>query len=241
MLLGKIEHFASRGAMKIEGLGPKMVERFLDEGLISGIADLYQIDYAAVAALPGFGEKSAENLRKEIEGSKEQPLWRLLNGLSIPGVGSEVARLLADTYGGLDIIADATVDDLSQTPGIGPILAENIHSFFKNPVHREMIMSLKHAALKALEERARPAKTEAPAEGPFAGKTIVLTGTLSKYTREEMTDKLVSAGAKVAASVSKSTDYVLVGENPGSKFKKAQNLGVRIISEEEALEMLGNR
>ena len=108
MLLGKIEHFASRGAMKSRGCGPKIVERFLDKGLISGIGDLYKIDYTAVASLPGFGEKSAENLKKELEGSKEQPLWRLLNGLSIPGVGSEVARLLANTYGDFDTIGNAS-------------------------------------------------------------------------------------------------------------------------------------
>lgn len=241
VLQGKIEHFASRGAMRIDGLGPKIIERFLDEGLIRGLEDLYAVNFDEVASLSGFGEKSAEKLKKEIEGTKEQPLWRLLHGLSIPGVGSEVARLLADSMGNYDAIASADKETLSGIPGIGPILADNIYSFFRDPAKVKMLAALRKAGLKAFEEKVELAEEirGAESEGPFTGKTVVLTGALSKFTREEMTDKLIKAGAKVTGSVSKSTDFVIVGESPGSKFTKAQQLGIRILSEDEALGILG--
>jgi DNA ligase (NAD+) len=237
-LQGKIEHFASRGSMRIDGLGPKIIERFLDEGLIRDIPDLYVLNFDEVATLSGFGEKSAEKLKTEIEASKSQPLWRLLNGLSIPGVGVEVARLLANSFGNFDAIASADVDTLSAIPGIGPILAENISSYFQEPSKRDMLKALKNAGLQAFAEISAQAKEEPASEGPFAGKTVVLTGSLAGSTRDEMTEKLIGAGAKVSGSVSKNTDYVVAGENPGSKFTKAQQLGVKILTEEEAVSML---
>lgn len=240
VLQRRIEHYASKGSMRIEGLGPKIIERFLDAGMIKDIPDLYHIDYDEMAAMPGFGEKSAENLREEIEESKKRPLWRLLHGLSIPGVGAEVAKLLVKEFGSFDAIADADTEALANISGIGPVLAENIHSFLREPEKRELIQRLRDAGLEAFEEERKepmPGPSE-EARGPFAGKTVVLTGSLENFTRDEMTEKLESAGAKVTGSVSKKTDYLVAGESPGSKFDKAQKLDVPILSEEDALEML---
>ena len=226
--------------MRIEGMGPKIIERFLDEGLISDIPDLYQLDYADISLLPGFGEKSAENLRGEIEGSLKQPLWRLIHGISIPGVGSEVAKLLVNELGSFEKIADANEETLAEIQGIGPILAKNIHDFFRDPHGEKLIESLKKAEFQAfIEIHETKRKSAEDLSGPFAGKTIVLTGALQQFTREEMADKLNNAGAKVSGSVSKKTDFVIVGENPGSKFDKAQKLGVAVLTESEALKMLG--
>ncbi len=237
VLQGRIEHFASKGAMRIEGMGPKVIERFLDEGLIGDIPDLYHLDYGEIAGLEGYGEKSAQNLREEIERSKGMPLWRLLHGLSIPGVGAEVAKLLVQELSSIDAIKSADPDALATIHGIGPILAENIHSFFNDVTRIELLNRLKDARLKAFEGEIKPAEVVVE-KGPFSGKAVVLTGSLTTLTRDEMTDKLNAAGAKVTGSVSKKTDYVIVGENPGSKFTKAQKLGVPILCETEALDML---
>ena len=237
VLQGKIEHFASKGSMRIEGMGPKVIERFLDEGLIRNIPDLYSLNFEEVAGLSGFGEKSAENLREEIEQSKNGDLWRLLHGLSIPGVGAEVARLLVDNLGSLEAIRNADSAVLADIHGIGDVLARNIRNFFSDPHQIELLDILERAGLQAFTE-VHEIRTVTDATGPFAGKTIVLTGALSIYSREDMKEKLSAAGAKVTGSVSSKTDFVIVGENPGSKFSKAQKLGVTILSEDEAIKLL---
>jgi DNA ligase (NAD+) len=241
VLQRQIEHFASKGSMRIEGLGPKIIEKFLDEGMIRDIPDLYSLDYSEMATMPGFGEKSAANLEEEIEGSKKQPLWRVLHGLSIPGVGSEVAKLVVKEFGSFNAIANAQPEELAEISGIGPVLADNIHDFFRDPEKQAMIERLRDAGLEAFREERKeaPPGPSEEATGPFAGKTVVLTGALEHFSRDEMTEKLEAAGAKVTGSVSKKTDYVIVGANPGSKFDKAQKLDVPIISEAEAVDMLG--
>ncbi|MFH1675837.1 MAG: NAD-dependent DNA ligase LigA [bacterium] len=237
---GRIEHYASKGAMRIEGMGPKVIERFLDEGLIRDIPDLYKLDYDEIAGLSGFGRKSADNLKEEIEGSKKRQLWRLLHGLSIPGVGSEVAKLLVENFGAFKAIAEADEDSLSSIRGIGPILAEHIHTFFNDPERKIFLDALKNAGLEAFgESHEIKAEKTITVTGPFAGKTIVLTGSLANHSRDEMKELLENAGAKITESVSSKTDYVIVGDKPGSKFDKAQKLGVAILSEDEADKMLG--
>lgn len=239
VLLRRIEHYISKGAMRIEGMGPKIIERFLDDGLISDIPDLYNLDYNDIALMPGFGQKSAENLREEINGSLNQPLWRFIHGISIPGVGAEVAKLLVNELGSFEKIAAADEETLAEIQGIGPILAKNIHSFFSDPHGENLISQLKETGMQAFSEvHEVKDKPGADLTGPLAGKTVVLTGTLQQFTRDEMKDKLNDAGAKITGSVSKKTDYVIVGENPGSKFDKARKLGVAILSESEALDML---
>jgi len=236
VLQRKIEHYVSKGCMRIEGMGPKIVERFLDDGLIKDIPDLYKLDYDEISVMPGFGEKSAENLKEEIEGSKNQPLWRLIHGLSIPGVGAEVAKLLVKELGSYENITKADEEGLGEIDGIGPVLAENIYKFFRDEERENLLEGLKKAGLGAFNEVIE-VKAEI-VEGQFTGKTVVLTGALQKHTRDEMKELLEKAGAKVSGSVSKKTDFVIVGENPGSKFVKAQKLGVEILSEEQAVELL---
>ncbi|HDS30598.1 MAG TPA: NAD-dependent DNA ligase LigA, partial [Firmicutes bacterium] len=239
VLQGKIEHFASKGAMRIEGMGPKVIERFLDEGLIKDIPDLYTLNFDEVAGLSGYGEKSAAKLKDEIEASKNRELWRLLHGLSIPGVGAEVSRLLVNEFGSFDAISGSNINELSRIHGIGDVLAKNIHDFFRDENNIEMLKKLKSPGLKAFDEtHLRAQKSGSEQTGAFTGKTIVLTGSLSRHTRDEMTEILIESGAKVTSSVSKNTDFVIVGENPGSKFTKAQQLGIAILSEDEALNMI---
>ncbi len=238
VLLRRIEHFVSKAAMRIEGMGPKIIERFLDDGLIKDIPDLYHLDYGYIALMPGFGQKSADNLEEEIKGSISQSLWRLIHGISIPGVGAEVAKILVKELGSFDRIEEADEEKLAAILGIGPVLAENIHSFFREPHGEQLIKDLKEAGLLAFTEvtESKPGL----ASGPFAGKTVVLTGALQQFTRDEMKEKLNEAGAKVTGSVSSKTDFVIAGEKPGSKFDKAGKLGVKVLSEDEAIRMLGD-
>lgn len=238
VLLRRIEHFVSKAAMRIEGMGPKIIERFLDDGLIKDIPDLYRLDYGYIALMPGFGQKSADNLEEEIKGSISQQLWRLIHGISIPGVGSEVSKILVNELGSFDRIEEADEEKLAAILGIGPVLAENIHSFFREPHGEKLIIDLKDAGLQAFTE-VTEVKPDL-ASGPFSGKTVVLTGALQKFTRDEMKGKLNQAGAKVTGSVSSKTDFVIAGENPGSKFDKAGKLGVEVLSEEDAIRMLGD-
>ncbi len=238
VLQRRIEHYVSKACMRIEGMGPKIVERFLDEGLIKDIPDLYILNFDEIATMPGFGEKSAENLKSEIEGSKSQPLWRMIHGISIPGIGAEVAKLLVNKLGSYSAITSADQESLADINGIGPVLAENIFSFFRDDERAPILEGLKSAGLAAFDEVHDVVTAIEGASGPFAGKTVVLTGALSQFSRDEMKEKLESAGAKVTGSVSKNTDYVIVGENPGSKFDKAQKLGVAILREEDAIGMI---
>jgi len=238
VLQKRIEHFVSKGAMRIEGMGPKIIERLLDEGFIKDIPDLYDLDYDEIATMPGFGKNSAENLKKEIEGSKSQTLWRLIHGLSIPGIGSEVAKLLVKEFGCYDAIASAEQESLAEIDGIGPVLAENIYKFFRDKDKIKLLEGLKDQGLEAFSEKHEKTGLSEITQGPLVGKTFVLTGVLAKFTRDEMKEKLDAAGAKVTGSVSKNTDYVIVGENPGSKLVKARKLGINILSEDEASKLL---
>jgi DNA ligase (NAD+) len=238
-LLRRIEHFASKGSMRIEGMGPKVIERFMDEGFIHDIPDLYSLDYAGISSLDGFGEKSAENLREQIETSKSRELWQLIHGLSIPGVGAEVAKLLVNECGSLDEIITADTDTLGTIAGIGPVLAVNIHDFFRDKDKIELIKKLREAGLAAFTQKNDKKKVDAASAGPLSGKTVVLTGTLPNYSRDEMKEILESAGAKVSGSVSNKTDYLLAGESAGSKLGKAEKLGITILGEKEIRKLLG--
>ncbi|MCK4720531.1 NAD-dependent DNA ligase LigA, partial [bacterium] len=207
VLLRRIEHFVSKAAMRIEGMGPKIIERFLDDGLIKDIPDLYHLDYGYIALMPGFGQKSRDNLEEEIKGSISQQLWRLIHGISIPGVGAEVSKILVNELGSFDRIEEADEEKLAAILGIGPVLAENIHSFFREPHGEKLIKDLKDAGLQAFTE-VTETKPDL-ASGPFSGKTVVLTGALQQFTKDEMKGKLNGAGAKVTGSVSSKTDFVI--------------------------------
>jgi len=228
-----IQHFAMRNAMDIEGLGEVLVHQLVEKNLVRDVADLYSLTVEQLAGLERMGEKSASNVIQAIAASKQRELWRLLNGLGIPHVGEAAARKLAEHFGHLDAIAAASVEELQQVEDVGPVMAESIHGFFRNPRNQQVIAKLKQAGLRLKAEPRKP-----KAESPFAGKTVVITGTLEKFSRAEAQEVLRHAGAHVTDSVSKKTDYLIVGADAGSKLEKAQKLGVKTLSEAEFLEML---
>jgi DNA ligase (NAD+) len=227
-----VKHFV--GAMDIDGLGEENVRRFLSEGLIQDSADLYALTTDQLSELEGFGETSATNLVQSIEASKEQPFERVLYGLGIPGVGYVNARNLARHLRSMDALLAATEDQLVEVEGIGPIMARTIEETLSEDRTRELIGRFREYGLKMEEEG--PA---APAEGPLAGKTLVLTGTLPNLTRDDAAQRIEAAGGKVTGSVSKKTDYVVAGADPGTKLTKAQDLGTEVLDEDGLLALLG--
>ena len=230
--MGAVLHFASRRAMDIEGLGDKLVEQLVSQGLVKTVADLYRLKKDTLADLERMGEKSAQNLLDQIEKSKSATLPRFLNALGIPQVGEATALALARHFGDLDPILDADADQLQEVEGIGPNVAEEITSFCHQKHNREVIAQLRKAGMHweriVVDRKAQP----------LAGKTFVLTGTLAAMSRDEAKEKLTVLGAKVAGSVSKKTDYVVVGEEPGSKADKAAELGIVMLDEKAFLKLL---
>ncbi len=227
-----IKHFAAKGAFDIDGLGDRLVEQLVDRGLIVSSADLFRLEQGELSALERMGEKSAENLVTAIENSKEIPFGRFLFALGIRHVGEGVADLLAKAFQHLDTLMDAERDRLLAVEGIGEIIAESIEHFFAQPRNREMV----HRILDSGVHIIYPAPKSA---APLEGKTFVLTGTLSAMSRSEAKKKIQDQGGKVAGSVSAKTDFVVVGDAPGSKLEKAKALGVRVVGEEEFLRLLG--
>src|SRR6478609_1616444 len=221
-----ILHFAQRRAMDIEGLGEKLVDQMVDAGVIRVLPDLYRLGLQGLVALERMGEKSALNLLAALEKSKATTLPRFLYGLGIRHVGEATARDLARHFGQLDAIMDAGVEQLLEVPDVGPIVAESAHAFFQQPHNREVIEQLRACGVH-WEEGAPSVQ----AVLPLAGKTVVLTGTLPTLSRDEAKDMLEAAGAKVAGSVSKKTDYVVAGAEAGSKLDKARELGVTVLDE----------
>ncbi|WP_042424146.1 NAD-dependent DNA ligase LigA [Comamonas granuli] len=228
-----ILHFAARRAMDIEGLGDKLVDQLVDQGVIRTLPDLYRMGLTALITLERMAEKSAQNVLAALEKSKRTTLPRFLFGLGIRHVGEATAKDLARHFGGLDAIMDATVEQLLQVNDVGPVVAEAIHTFFAQPHNREVVEQLRACGV-AWEEGA-PAER---ATLPLAGKTVVLTGTLPTLSRDAAKDLLEAAGAKVAGSVSKKTHYVVAGEEAGSKLAKAQELGVPVLDEAGMLTLL---
>ena len=228
-------HFAQRRAMDIEGLGDKLVEQLVDGGIVRTPADLYRLGLAKLAALDRMAEKSAANVVAAIEKSKDTTLARFVYALGIRNVGEVTARDLARHFGGLDALMDASVEELQEAPDVGPVVAQSIAAFMHEPHNREVIEQLRAVGVRWKEgERAR-----APHGGPFAGKIVVLTGTLGTMTRDEAKERIEAAGGKVTGSVSKKTDFVVAGAEAGSKLDRAQELGVRVLDEGEFRAMLG--
>lgn len=203
-----------------------LAEQLTRDGLVHDIADIYGLTKEALLALPRLGEKSVENLLRAIEGSKRRGLARLLAGLGIRFVGEQTAQILAGDFGSLDAIASASLDELQHSDGIGPEVAGSVHLFFQQPSNLAMAARLRDAGVDlTAPKRARAAI------GKFAGKTFVLTGTLPTLTRDEATELIVAEGGKVTGSVSKKTDYVVAGDEAGSKLTKAQQLAVPVVDE----------
>jgi DNA ligase (NAD+) len=233
---GRIELWCSRGAMDIEGGGEVLVRQLVSSGLVGDVADLYRLKPDEVAGLERMGEKSAQNFLRGVAESKQRDLWRVLYGLGILHVGAGVAKALSRCFASLDDILAAPVDQLTQCPDIGEVIARSITQWDGDPRNRKLIERLRQAGVNFKSELYQP---QAKA-GPLAGKTFVLTGTLPNLKREEAAAKIEAAGGKVSGSVSKKTDYVVAGVEAGSKLEKAQKLGVKIIEEAELLNLTGN-
>jgi DNA ligase (NAD+) len=224
-----VKHFI--GAMDIEGFGEENARRFLEQGLIGNVADIYNLTVERLTELDGFGEVSARNLVEAIEDSKRQPFHVVLYALGIPGIGFVNARNLARHFRSMDELMNAA--DLTQVEGMGPIMAKTVHETLAESRTRELVERLRGYGLQMEEEGEAP-----PAEGPLVGKTVVLTGTMPNLTRPEATQRIEAAGGKVTGSVSKKTDYVVAGEDPGSKLTKAQELGTEVLDEDGLLALL---
>ncbi|MGA3163077.1 MAG: NAD-dependent DNA ligase LigA [Verrucomicrobiota bacterium] len=231
---GRLEHWCSRGAMDIEGGGEALMALLAKSGLVHDVADLYRLKLEPVAALERMGEKSAKNFLDALASSKSRDLWRLLFGLGILHVGAGVAKSLGKHFATLDDIFAATAEQLTETEDIGEVIAQSIVQWHSDARNKKLIERLRDAGLNFKSSLYQPAAKA----GPFAGKTFVLTGTLPTMTREEATAKIESLGGKVSGSVSKKTDFVVAGEDAGSKLDKAQKLGVKIISEKEFRAMI---
>ena len=229
-------HFASRRAIDIEGLGERLVDQLVDAGLVRTLPELYTLGVAKLVALERMGDKSASNLVAELEKSKRTTLARFLYALGIRHVGETTAKDLAKHFGALDRILDASVDQLLEVPDVGPVVAQSIRTFFEQPHNREVVEQLRAAGVAWDEHEGRRAAAAAP---PLAGKTFVLTGALPTLTREAAKERIEAAGAKVAGSVSKKTDWVVAGGEAGSKLDKARTLGVEVIDEAALLRLLG--
>jgi len=234
-LLGKLIHFASRRAMRIEGLGVALAEQLIAEKLVKDVGDLYSLTLEQVAGLERMAKKSATNLLSQIEASKSRDLLNLIYALGIRHVGERTAGILAHEMGSLERLASATVEELDAIPEIGLTVAESVHDWFDDEGNRALCDRLRAAGVKT--EAAR--RSSAQADERFAGKQFVLTGTLAGFTRDEARALIEARGARVNSSVSKKTDYVVAGEAAGSKLDKAQSLGVAVIDEDTFKEMLG--
>jgi DNA ligase (NAD+) len=228
-----LRHFCSRRAMKIEGLGEKLVDQLVSEGLLSDTASIYDLKAEALTGLERWGEKSAANLLSEIERSKDNDLSRLLLALGIRHVGEKAAATLARRFGSLDALMAAGEDELQTVEEIGPNTAKALLAWFSHPRQRELVEKLRGHGVNFVSRDRRPS-----GEGPLVGRTVVITGALPGIARGEAARRLEAAGAKVSGSVSRKTDYVLAGESAGSKLEKAKSLGVRAVTWEEMLEIL---
>jgi DNA ligase (NAD+) len=232
-LQGRIESFAKRERMNIDGIGEKLAEQLVSSGLVTTVADLYRLTKEQLIGLDRMGELSAQNLLDAIEGSKSRGLARLLAGLSIYGVGEGMAPLLVDQFPTIDALLAASKEELASVKGFGPRRAESVYNFLHGP-GKKIIQDLRDAGLK-LTEDVKPKVTS----GPLAGKTVVVTGTLQNYSRKEIEDAIAAHGGKTTSSVSKKTDYVVAGDEAGSKLDKARQLGVKVLTEDEFEKLIG--
>lgn len=228
-----IVHFASRGAMDIQGLGEERVRQLVEAGLVGDVADLYRLTAAPLLELDGFAEQSAGQLVAAIDASRERPLSALLFGLGIRHVGEVVARNLAGRFGTLEALADAPEEELEAVDGVGPTIAASVHAWFREPAHRRLVEELVRLGVRGRE----PPRAAGPT--PLAGQVFVLTGTLPSLSRGEATALIEAAGGKVSGSVSRKTSVVVAGDEAGSKLEKARELGVEVIDEPELLRRVG--
>jgi DNA ligase (NAD+) len=225
-------HFASRGVMNIDGMGDALVDQLVDRGLVRSVADLYSLTEEQLVSLDRMGQKSAAKLIRNIGNSRANPLPRVLTALGIRFVGERTAVFLAEAFGSVDQIAGASVEELERANEVGPKVAESVYEFFHEGRNLELVDRLRASGLQFEYQ------TERAEGGPLAGKTFVLTGILPSLTREDAKLLIEAAGGKVTASVSRKTDYLVAGEDPGSKLEKARGLGISIVGEDGLRKLL---
>jgi DNA ligase (NAD+) len=233
MLKERLRYFAGRDQMDIEHLGVALVEQLIAAGLVTNFADLYRLTKDDLLSLERMGDKSAQNVLDAIEASKTRPLWRFIAALGIRHVGGQSAVILADHFGSLEAIMDASLEDLETIDQVGPVMAESVYQYFRTPRHHKVIDELLAAGVRPQPPASK--KTT----GRLRGKTVVVTGTLNDFSRPQAEQAIREAGGKPSGSVSKKTDYVVVGADPGSKLDKARRLGVEVIDEERFQKLLG--
>jgi DNA ligase (NAD+) len=222
--------------MDIEGLGEKLAYQLIETGLVHDFADLYDLTQVQLIELERMGKKSAEKLVANIAGSKPRGLARLLNALSIRHVGTRVATTIAQHFGSMNALLAASEEDLANVEDVGPVIAASVHRFLHSEHGQRAIQRLREAGVDMTAPKKQPAS--AATAGPLSGKTLVVTGTLEKYTREQIEALIEQFGGRAASSVSKATDYLVAGEKAGSNLEKAQKLGIPVISEAEFDELL---
>jgi len=232
----RIIHFAGRGAMDIDGMGAVTVMLLLEKGFIADVGDIFSLERGQIGELPGYQDKSIDNLMNAIDEARDRPLWRLVYGLGIRHVGSTIARLVTAGYQSIDALAAAGQADLEAIEGVGPRIAESIVFFFDVEENLHVIEKLRRGGVLMDDE---PARGATAGDQPLAGKSFVLTGALADFTREEASEIIESLGGRVSSSVSRKTDYLLAGSEAGSKLEKAKDLGVRVIDEDEFRSMAG--
>jgi len=230
-----LRFFASRGAMDIGGLGTKLIEQLTATGLVGSFADLYRLKNRRdeLINLERMAEKSADNVLEGIETSRSRPLWRLLTGLTIRHVGARTAQILADQFGTIDEIIGQSADQLAAVNEIGPVIAKSVFDYFHSPIGKTIIGDLRELGLNF------GSPVEKQPAGILTGKTIVVTGSLQRFSRDEIKELIHDHGGKAAGSVSRQTDYVVAGEKAGSKLDKARELDIPVLSEDEFVKMIG--
>ena len=228
----RLKYFAGRGQMDIENLGPALIDQLIENGLVGNFADLYKLSKDQLAGLERMAEKSAANVINAIKDSKTRPLWRLIAALGIRHIGGQSAQILAEHFGSLSALMDAEQEELSETDQIGPTMAESIYEYFRDSENRSVIDKLLAAGVQ-------PEQPKTTRSDKLAGKIFVVTGTLVNLSRQQAEQVIRQAGGKASGSVSKKTDFVLAGENPGSKLKKARKLGIEVIDEKQFIKMIG--
>jgi len=217
--------------MDIENLGTALIEQLVEAGLVKNFADLYKLQKSELIELERMAEKSAGNVIKAIEASKTRPLWRFVTALGIRHIGGQSAQILVEYFGSLDALMSAGQQELADIDQIGPTMAESVYEYFRDTRNQAVIEQLLAAGVAPQQPRVRRSSK-------LAGKTIVVTGSLENFTRQQIEQAIRQAGAKSSSSVSKKTDFVLAGENPGSKLDKARKLGVEVINEKQFMELL---
>jgi len=235
---GRLQYYASRSAMDIEGLGPSVIDQLVTKGLLKDVSDLYSLKREDLASLERMAEKSAENLLNGIEASKRRDLERLITALGILHVGATAAVTLANHFKSIDALMKASEAELTAISDIGPVMARSIHEFFRSSANQKIVEKLKRAGVNTTKIAEEGAAAE---ESPFFGKACVITGALARHSRQELQELIRKLGGKPTASVSSKTDYLIVGKEPGGKLEKARKLGVKIIDEEEFEKMIKNR